>query len=228
LGTDLEKVAALTYLTDELLADAPALGAWCLREGGNELRFQVEDKVINGTGAGVPLGLLNATATVSQSKETGQAAATVVTENVTKMWARMPAYLMGGAKWYINQELLPQLVTLSIAVGLAGQVVPASIYQQPTPGTPFGTLFGRPVQPVEFCAALGTVGDIILANMGEYYLIDNGGIQSATSIHVNFTTDETALRLIYRVNGFPFWASAMTPYKGTNTLSPYITLLTRA
>ena len=63
--------------------------------------------------------------------------------------------------------------------------------------------------------------------MGEYYVIDNGGIQSASSIHVSFTTDETALRFIYRVNGFPWWNNTMTPYKGSNTLSPYITLAAR-
>ena len=227
VGSDLEKVFAMTYMTDELLSDAPALGSWVMREGANEIRFQVEDKIVNGTGAGVPLGMLNAPATISQAKETGQASASVVTENVTKMWARMPAYLMGGAKWYINQELLPQLVTLSIAVGLGGQVVPVSIYQPPTVAGGFGTLFGRPVQPIEYCSAVGTVGDIILANMGEYFTIDNGGIQAASSIHVNFTTDETALRFTYRVNGFPFWNAPMTPYKGTNTLSPFITLAAR-
>jgi HK97 family phage major capsid protein len=226
-GADLEKVVAMTYLTDELAADAPALSSFVEREGSNELRFQLEDKVINGTGAGVPQGLLNAKALITVAKEAGQGAGTVMTENVTKMWARMPAYLMNSAKWYINQELLPQLVTLSIAVGVGGQIVPAAIYTMPSPQYPFGQLFGRPVVPVEYCAALGTVGDIILAAMGEYFVINNGGIQTASSIHVAFTTDETALRLTWRVNGFPWWADAMTPYKGANTLSPYITLAAR-
>jgi len=227
VGTDLEKVIALTWLTDELVADAPSLGAFVNREGPNEIRFQVEDKVVNGTGAGVPQGVLNAKCLVTVAKEAGQASSTFVTENVLKMWARMPAYLMSGAKWYVNQELLPTLDTLSIAVGVGGQVVPTSIYGQPTAAAPFGTLKGRPVQPVEYCAALGTLGDVILANMGEYYVIDNGGIQSASSIHVSFTTDETALRFTYRVNGFPWWNDTMTPYKGANALSPFVTLAAR-
>ena len=227
VGTDLEKIGILTALTNELMGDAPALGAWVMREAPTELRFQLEDKVFNGTGAGVPTGILNANALITVTKESGQASATIVTENITKMWARMPAYLMAGAKWYINQEILPQLVTLSIAVGVGGQVVPAAIYTMPSPQYPFGQLFGRPVQPIEYCAALGTLGDIVLANMAEYFVIDNGGIQSASSMHVYFTTDELGLRFIYRVNGFPWWASTMTPYKGTNTLSPFITLAAR-
>jgi HK97 family phage major capsid protein len=226
-GVDLEKVFAMTYLTDELMADAPALAAFVNREAPNELRFQLEDKIVNGTGAGVPQGLLNAKAMISIAKEAGQGAGTLVTENISKMWARMPAYLMSTAKWYINQELLPQLDFLSIAIGVGGQIVPTSIYTQPSQAFPFGLLKGRPVQPVEYCAAAGTVGDIILAAMGEYFVIDNGGIQSAASIHVAFTTDETALRFTYRVNGFPWWADTMTPYKGANTISPYITLAAR-
>lgn len=225
VGADLEKVAALTYLTDELLADAPALGSWVMREAPNEIRFQVEDKVVSGTGVGVPLGITNSAALVTVAKEAGQAAATIVTENVMKMWARMPMYLMGSAKWYINQEILPQLMSLSLAVGVGG--VPVYLPPNGLAGAPYGILFGRPVQPVEYCSALGSVGDIILAAMSEYFVIDNGGIQTASSIHVNFTTDETALRFTYRVNGFPFWNAAMTPYKGTNTLSPFITLAAR-
>ncbi len=227
VGTDLEKVIALTWLTNELVSDAPALGAFVNREAPNALRFQVEDKVVNGSGAGVPLGIMKAAALITITKEAGQAAGTIVTENITKMWARMPMYLMSGAKWYCNQEILPQLLTLSLAVGLGGQVVPVNIYQPPTgmdTAAPFGRLFGRPVQPVEYCAALGTAGDLMLSAMGEYFVIDNGGIQSASSIHVSFTTDETALRFTYRVNGFPWWAAPMTPYKGSNTLSPYIVL----
>jgi HK97 family phage major capsid protein len=225
VGTDLEKVGAMTVLTDELISDVPALSSWVMREGPAELRFQVEDKVFNGTGAGVPLGILNANALVTVAKEAGQAAGTIVTENVVKMWSRMPMYLMAGAKWYINQEILPQLLTLSIAVGVGG--VP--VYLPPTglSGAPFGSLFGRPVQPNEYCAPLSSVGDIVLANMGEYFVIDNGGIKSASSIHVYFSTDETVLRFIYRVNGFPFWNAPMTPYKGSATLSPFIALAAR-
>lgn len=46
-----------------------------------------------------------------------------------------------------------------------------------------------------------TSGDIILADMNEYVLIDKGGIQSASSIHVSFTTDQSVFRFVYRVDG---------------------------
>ena len=42
------------------------------------------------------------------------------------------------------------------------------------------------------------------------------------------TTDETAFRFILRVDGQPLWNSAVTPANGTNTISPFISLATRA
>ena len=80
----------------------------------------------------------------------------------------------------------------------------------------------------EYNSTLGTVGDIILADFGEYQMIDKGGIQSASSIHVQFVTDETVFRFVYRVDGQPKWDLPLTPFQGTNSVSPFITLATRA
>ena len=85
---------------------------------------------------------------------------------------------------------------------------------------------GAPVIECEYPSALGTVGDIILASMGQYQLIDKGGVEAATSIHVNFTADEQVFRFVYRVDGAPLWSSALTPFKGSGTLSPFVTLAT--
>jgi HK97 family phage major capsid protein len=92
---------------------------------------------------------------------------------------------------------------------------------------PYGTLMGRPVIPVEQCSTLGTVGDIVLADMSQYLLIDKGGIQSAVSMHVQFANDETVLRFVYRVDGQSLWSDDLTPYQGTNTVSPFVALASR-
>jgi len=89
------------------------------------------------------------------------------------------------------------------------------------------TLFGRPVVPIEQCSALGSVGDIILADLSQYLLIDKGGINAASSIHVRFLYDESVFRFIYRVDGQPIWNKPLQPYKGSGTLSPYVALQAR-
>jgi HK97 family phage major capsid protein len=90
-------------------------------------------------------------------------------------------------------------------------------------------MLGKPVIAIEQAASVGTEGDVIFADLGQYIVGDKGGLNSATSIHVAFTTDQTAFRFIYRVNGEPVWHQPLTPYKGTSdTLSPYVTLQTRS
>ena len=129
--------------------------------------------------------------------------------------------------WLINQDIEPDLHTMSIAVGTGG--IPVYMPANGLSQQPYGTLYGRPVLPIWQCQTLGTAGDIILADMSQYLLAEKGGIQSASSIHVKFQYDETAFRFVMRLDGQPWWNSALTPFKGgaTKTLSPFVVLESR-
>jgi HK97 family phage major capsid protein len=222
---ELKKLTGLCYLTDELLQDAAALESVVMQSFADEISFKLEDAIIRGDGAGKPLGILNSPALVTVAKETGQAANTVIAENIFAMWSRCWGRSRQNAVWLINQDVEPQLFSMSMAVGTGG--VPVYMPAGGISGQPYSTLFGRPVIPVEYCPTLGTVGDIILVDLSQYLLIDKGGIQTAASIHVRFVFDESCLRVILRVDGQPIRNSALTPYKGSNTLSPYVALATR-
>jgi HK97 family phage major capsid protein len=221
------KLTTLGYATEELEEDGDVGAITLLGElFPEEIAFKMDDAFINGTGAGQPLGVLNANCTVSVAKETGQAASTVVFENVSKMYSRMWGRSRANAVWFINQDIEPQLFTMSLSVGTGG--LPVYMPADGAAGTPFGRLMGRPVIPVEACATLGTVGDIILADMSQYLYAQRRGMTSAQSIHVQFTTDEVAFKTTMRGDGQPWWQAALTPYKGSNTQSPFVTLATRA
>ena len=224
---DLKKLAVRVYATDELLQDAAALESVVSQGASEEIMYMTEDAVVNGTGAGQPLGIMNAVAKVSVAKETNQAATTLVYENVLKMWSRLWARSRPNAVWLINQDVEPELYTMALNVGTGG--APVYLPAAGASAAPYATLFGRPVIPVEYCATLGTSGDIILADFSQYALADKGGIQSAMSMHVNFLYDETVFRFVYRVDGQPLWNAALTPATGsTNTLSPFVVLDTRS
>jgi HK97 family phage major capsid protein len=223
---NLKKLIGLCYATDELLQDAAALEG-VIREGfTSEFGFLVDDAIINGTGATQPLGILNAGCLVSVTKETGQKATTIVAENVIKMDSRLFPSSNANAVWLINQNTKPQLYTMSLAVGTGGIPIymPAGGLSQ----LPYSTLLGKPVIPIEQAATLGTVGDIILADLSGYILAEKGGIQSDMSIHVRFVYDESVFRFVLRIDGQPVRASALTPYKGSETLSHFVALATRA
>lgn len=222
---NLHKLTALVYVSDELLQDVSALESYVNQAVSEELAFKLDDAILNGTGVGQPQGILNAAATVSVSKETGQQAATIQTENMVKMYARMwPGSAMRGA-WFHNVDILPQLLTTGVQVGVGGSTVfmPAGGLS----GQPYNTLFGRPMVGIEQAATLGTVGDILFLDLSQYLLIERP-IQTAMSIHVQFLTDQTVFRFVYRVDGQPAWHAALTPKNGSNTLSPFVSLATRS
>lgn len=223
----LHKLLAITYATDELIADSgTALEQHLFNLFSQEIRFKLGDSLINGTGAGMPLGILNSAATVSVSKETGQAAATIVYENLVKAYSRMWAPSRAKAVWLINQDIEPALFTMALNVGTGGMPVylpPGGASQKP-----YGTLFGRPVMPVEFCSTLGTVGDIIFADLSQIYTLRKGETQQDSSIHLRFDYNETAFRTVFRADGRAIWMQPLTPFKGSATKSPFITIATRA
>ena len=221
----LKKLFGLCYASDELLLDAVALEAVINRAFPDEMSFTMEDEIINGTGAGQMLGIINGGSLISVSKETGQLAATVQKENVDKMWSRMWAPSRRNAVWLINQDVEPQLDSMQIVIGTGG--VPVYLPPGGLSDTPFARLKGREVIPVEQCQTLGTVGDIMLVDLSQYTMIDKGGIQAASSMHVRFINDEMTYRFIARNDGQPSWNAALTPKNGSNTLSPFVALATR-
>lgn len=240
--TDLHKLTGLCYATDEMLEDYTAMAAFLSQAFGEEFGFKLDDAYLNGTGSGMPLGILNAgnTALVKIAKESGQAGKTVTLMNILKMYNAMPAKQRAKAEWYINQDielLLMQLYfstgSLSVDGGTGGTSVTQEggvpIYLPPTglAGAPYATLLGRPIIPLEQCAAVGSVGDIVFANMGQYRVIEKGGLRADTSIHVKFETGEQAFRFTLRTGGKPKWTKPLTPYKGDTSRSPYVALAAR-
>jgi len=185
----------------------------------------VEDAIINGTGVGMPQGILASGAVVAQAAEAGQAADTVVSQNIMNMWSRMWAPSRRNAVWLINQDVEPQLYQLNLGVGTGG----VTLWQPPggLSGAPYSTLMGRPVLASEYCQTVGDQGDILLLDLQQYQMIEKGGIQSASSIHVRFVYDESVFRFVYRCDGISKWNSALTPFNSTITQSPFIALAAR-
>jgi len=220
IDLSLKKLTGLCYATDELLQDSAALEAVIRQAFQEEFAFKIDDAILHGNGAGQPLGILKSNAVVKQELEQGQTAKVTV-ENLVKMWSRLWSRSRANSVWYINQQIEPLLYMLQ--VGDKPVYIPAGGLSE----SPYATLFGRPVVPLEQCSELGDVGDIILADLSQYLLIDKGGINAASSIHVRFLYDEAVFRFVYRVDGQPVWNKPITPYKGSATLSPFVALAKR-
>lgn len=227
------KLAALVPVTDELLDDATALGSYVQRKAADVIDFKVTDAIINGSGAGMPLGILNSPATVSQAAEGSQVADTIHGLNLVKMWARLPAKWRGSAVWLAHPDVEGLIMTAGLQVGpaAAGTATGGTLVWMPPgglSGSPYSTLFGRPIIPTQAAAAPGDVGDLILASMDQYAsVIKGGGLKTDTSIHLFFDYDITTFRFVFRMGGQPWWSSAIAAKNGSTTYGPFVTLAAR-
>lgn len=211
-----------SHATEELLTDSPVSFVAILSAGfGDEFGSHLDGERLNGTGAGEFLGVLNCAAKVEVAKETDQAAASIVHNNIIKMMAR--CWRFSNAVWIANQTVMTQLPLLNTASGTAGGLV-----FQPSAREGLGaTLYGRPILYSEHCSALGTVGDLILGTWSEYYEGTYQPMESAESIHVRFIYHERCFKFWLRNEGRPSWETVLTPKNG-DTLAPWVTLATRA
>ena len=175
---------------------------------------------MNGDGAGKPRGFLNSGAVLKLTRSGG--GAIDYAGDVVKMWARMWAASRFNAVWLHDQSAEQKLYTMKLDVGTGGSAVflPAG----GASGSPFASLFGRPLIPTEYGAQVGTTGDLMLVDLSQYTLIDKGNIKAAASMHVRFEFDEMAYRFVWRIDGEADWDKALTPKSGGDTLSPFIAL----
>jgi HK97 family phage major capsid protein len=224
-----KKLIALTYATEEQLVDGPAFSAYVDKVVPLELAFRVDDSIYNGTGAGMPLGFTKSGAMLTIPKDAGDAGGTTTfnAKDVEKMWKRCWAPSRKTAAWFINQDCEDVLWDLTRGSGTAVELLYTGPGERGN-NSSYGVMFGRPVIPVEFAATQGTPGDIVLADLSQYYLARRSGVEMGTSIHVQFLTDQQAFKWKLRIDGQPMWKKPLTPKNGTNTLSPFVALATRS
>ena len=226
----LNRLGVLVPVTEELMEDSSALTSWLTKKAPEKMQFAINLAIIQGSGAGQPLGILNSNCLVSIAKESGQVADTILQPNILKMHMRMYAPARRDSIWFINQDIEAQLNSMSFDYGVeianVGKSV-APVYLPPggLSQAPFGTLMGRPIFPTQACETLGDKGDIIFASMKQYLaLTKGGGVRADTSIHLWFDFFMTAFRFEMRVGGQPWWGNTVSARDGSTTYSPFVTL----
>jgi HK97 family phage major capsid protein len=181
---------------------------------------------IAGTGVGEPLGALNTnnSALAVVAKEAGQAAATILWENIIKMYARMLPSSLNSAVWVVSPDTFPELATMALNVGTGGSAIWLNNGVQ---GPPM-TILGRPVIISEKTSILGAQGDISFVDFSYYLIGDRMAMSAQSSAHARFTDDVIVYRVISRVDGRPWIQSAITPKNAGPALSPFVQLAVRA
>jgi len=224
------KGSIFAVVSSELLDDAPNFDAELGRAmvaalaGGLDLAF------LSGTGAGQPLGYINGPSTITVAKESGQAANTVLLQNLAKMVGRLSPESFARAVWFVHPTVVPVLYQMSYTVrNLAGTENVGGALVQPITIGPDGGLraFGLPMIVTDAVAPLSSLGDIVLCDPMRYNVALRQDVRLARDTSQYFSSDEVAFRLTIRLDGMPQDSGPTTLRDGTNTVSPCVVLQAR-
>jgi len=218
------KLGLRSDIPNELLQDAvPTLDATLQLLFGQAMAASEDQAFLTGSGVGQPLGVLSSPAVITVTKETDQPNGTIVYENLTNMFARLLSRSRRRAVWVASDECIPELLELSIAVGIGGS--PVQVLNE-RDGQFY--LLGRPIFFSEFMPQLGQAGDIGLYDFAYYLVGDRAELRIESSPHVKFTSDETVFRAVQRLDGRAWLQSAITPANGGDSRSAFVILGARA
>jgi HK97 family phage major capsid protein len=224
-----KKLAGFFKVPNELLNDAPAFSAFFDTRIPQALAWFEDNAFMNETGVGAPLGFISCPASISVSAVSGQLTKTILWENIVQMYSQMLPTSHGNAAWICSHDAFPQLATMALSVGTGGGPVWMGGWGNSSgANTPPMTILGRPVIFTEKVGPLGTTGDINYVDLSYYLIGDRQQVEVSASEHAFFQNDQTAYKIIERVDGRPWIQSALTPHNNsTSLLSPFVQLATR-
>lgn len=217
-----KKGAIFVDISNELREDGQGFEAQLDRAMRTSIGYGLDKYFIGGVGAGQPLGIRNAGSKISITKETGQKADTLVWESLTKMFSRMYPAGLQRAVWLANPSTVPQLLTLSIAVGTGGSYIPVM-----TRGANGFEILNRPVLFTSHMPTLGDADDIMFVDLSQYCIGIRREVKLEKSIIPGWTKDLMSYRVLLRFDGQAMWDKAITPENGV-TLSWRVGLAERA
>jgi HK97 family phage major capsid protein len=169
-------------ISRDLWDDAVKIQLWFEYVAQSEMRFQIENGMINGPGAGIttggaptvppigsvvgPQGVVNAACTVVVAKQSGQSVSTIQAINIDQMWSAIAAGSKENAVWHCNDDTLQYIDQLAVS----GQFPEGLYFPRGYFGNQYATLKGANIIPSECCPVIGNVGDLICVDWSDYYL----------------------------------------------------------
>ena len=205
----------LTTINNTLISDSfTSLPALLGRLFMGSTMWTEEAAFIRGTGAGEPLGIIDAPATAEVTRKSG--GNDIEADDIGAMEARLLPECDPYAVWMIHPSVREDLYTLT-----NGSI---QVWHQDMASRIPMTLNGRRLIVNEHMSALGTSGDIMLVDWRFYLIGDRQAMSLAASEHVKFSSNQTQIRGVQRLDGQPWIDAPLTPAQGTDTLSPFVKL----
>jgi len=208
------KLVCYTECSDELLTDsAISLEGFLGAAFNGVISWYQNHAFVNGTGAGQPQGIISAGATITVARA---AAGAIALADVVSMVENFQGI---NPVWLASRQALSNLMLLN-----GPALNPSYVFMPSARDAMPHTLFGYPLIFSEMCPALGTAGDLILADWSKYLIGDREQVTVDSSKHYRFKNDLTAWRAVSRVDGQPWLSAPLTYSDGATQVSPFVIL----
>jgi HK97 family phage major capsid protein len=217
---DVSKILIYFEVPAELVEDALTLQMYLRRVLPMAHAFVEDAAFLDGTGTGEPEGILRSPGRITVSRAGSNE---IVWDDIVTMSSRFLPASWPTAIWVANPDSLPQLGHLVQEVKDGSTNVGGSHVPLDRDGQNLGIL-GRPLRLTEKMPALGSAGDLLLCDPAQYLIGDRQLYTVEASDQHKFRQQMVAYRLKSRVDGRAWVRSAITPKRGSSTLSPYVAL----
>lgn len=228
------KLAALCTVPNELADDAAgAWGDFLARVIAMGLAWTEDDFFIgtNGTGVQCPQGLVNAPCQIQVTRATSS---TVSLADIAKMVnALHPAALQAGMTpgitdvvWLVSASAFTTILEMYLAIGSPANAAAAGIeWLSLGDGQEVGpSMLGLPLVPTDHQPAVGSLGDVILADLRNYVIGDREVMQVERSTKgAQFIDDASYFRVRSRVDG-RYWVQSASTTSAAQQVSPVAVL----
>ena len=209
------KLAGFTQASDELMADsAVGIDALLRQLFAGAVRFRRDYAYLRGTGIGQPLGILNSGALLTTPRDVANQ---ISANDIHSLMQIFLPTSMGGPNtaWVISQTCMEFIFALGDGTNW--------LFADDMHNKPSLMLYGIPIIWTEKLPALGTQGDILLADFSYYYIYDRTGLAIDVSQHYAFVNDLTTWRFVFRTDGQPSLSDPLY-IDATNQVSPFVAL----
>jgi HK97 family phage major capsid protein len=205
-----KEVAATTVVTDKLLRNWQAAGAFLNKLLSGATAAAEDFAFIRGNGVAKPFGAINCPGTISVNRGVAN---TISYTDIVRMQSRLLPESVGQAMWICSVSAFPQIATLQDP---AGRYI--FNHGDATKGIP-ATLNGMPIKFTGKTPVLGVRGDLVLVDLTYYMIKDGSGPFIAASEHVLFRQNKTVIKVFWNVDGQGWVKAPLTLEDGATTVS---------
>jgi HK97 family phage major capsid protein len=224
LALEAHKAAAyLQSVPNELCDDSPAFGDFLARVAGAGYAWFEDDLFIGtGTGIGEPQALLNAPGALAVTRTTG---GKVVHLDIVTMLKGLHPASKAKATWLLSTDAFDQLLELYEIDGTApaGQDIPPPGTLKFNSQSDRWELLGLGAAVTDHQPAVGTAGDVMLADLSLYLIGDRQELTVERSGGSGFVSDTSNFRIRSRIDG-RFWPQQTYTTTAGQPVAPLVVL----